>query len=119
VTPKVLVVEDDPVVRDAVVELLALEGFATEQAANGCEALRLLKRERDRPDLILLDLMMPVMNGWAFREAQLADPELAPIPVVVMSAQDSSTIQAHAKLQKPFEIDQLLQAISTAPTAHA
>ncbi|WP_242343820.1 response regulator [Anaeromyxobacter terrae] len=116
-TAKVLVVEDDPDLRESVVELLALEGFSTEQAENGCAALRLLRREPAVPDLILLDLMMPVMNGWNFREAQLADPALAPIPVVVMSAQDCGDVEAHAKLQKPFEVADLLRAISQASPA--
>lgn len=112
-TAKVLVVEDDPGLRETMVELLALEGFATEQAENGSAALRILQRERVRPDLILLDLTMPVMNGWTFREAQLADPELASIPVVVMSAQDHGGIEAHAKLRKPFDVDDVLRAISS------
>lgn len=108
---KVLVVEDEPDVREIMTELLEAEGYATEQAADGRKALALLRTEAEHPDLILLDLTMPVMSGWQFRAEQLADPELAPIPVVVMSAVDATGVDAFAKLQKPFELDVLVRTV--------
>ncbi len=108
----VLVVEDDALIRDAVVELLAFEGVEAVAAGNGAEALAQLRRREVAPALILLDLMMPVMNGWQFRAAQLADPDLAAIPVVVMSASDPDGLQADAVLEKPFEASVLLDAVA-------
>ncbi len=108
----VLVVEDDDFIRDAVVELLAFEGVEAVAVGDGAEALLRLRRREVLPALILLDLMMPVMNGWQFRAAQLADPELASIPVVVMSASDPEGVQADAVLAKPFEARVLLDAVA-------
>jgi CheY-like chemotaxis protein len=72
----------------------------------------------DNPALILLDLMMPVMNGWQFRAEQLKDPALAEIPVVIMSASDEDDILADGQVEKPFDIDMLLDVVSrcTRPT---
>ena len=80
----VLVVEDDKDVREMLDLLLTTSGYETMTAENGAIALQKM-RER-RPCVVLLDLMMPVMNGWRFREQQLADPTLAPVPVVCVSA---------------------------------
>ncbi|HZZ83700.1 MAG TPA: response regulator [Anaeromyxobacteraceae bacterium] len=110
-TGKVLVVEDDVAVRQAVAEVLESEGFVAEQAGDGASALALLQAPEARPDVILLDLMMPVMNGWQFRTAQLQDPDLAEIPVVVMSAMDASGVQADASILKPFDVDQLVATV--------
>jgi CheY-like chemotaxis protein len=108
----VMVVEDDALIREMVMQVLALEGFTTVGASNGAEALKHLKQARVAPSLILLDLMMPVMNGWQFRARQLEDPALAGIPVIVMSASDERDLPADAHVGKPFEIDELLEAIS-------
>jgi CheY-like chemotaxis protein len=108
----VMVVEDDALIREIVVQILACEGFATIVARNGAEALRRLREEHVHPALILLDLMMPVMNGQQFRAEQLKDPALAGIPVVVMSASDEGDVSAEAHIGKPFEIDVLLDAVS-------
>jgi CheY-like chemotaxis protein len=107
----VLVVEDDVVIRDLVVQVLGSEGFEAVPAGNGAEALRRL-RGSVHPAVILLDLMMPVMNGWQFRAEQLRDPALADIPVVVMSAADDGGIPADGHVHKPFEIDALLDAVA-------
>jgi CheY-like chemotaxis protein len=111
----ILVVEDDCDVRDALIELLEYRGYLVVGAANGREALDRL-RSSTRPALILLDLMMPVMDGWQFRAEQLRDPSLAPIPVVVISAdgnvpQKAAAIGVASYLQKPVEADALLSAI--------
>ncbi len=75
-----LVVEDDADIRDALDGLLSMEGFRVTGCSNGREALDWLHAS-PKPDLILLDLMMPIMDGWQFRVAQKEDPELATIPV--------------------------------------
>lgn len=85
--PPVLVVEDDREQRETLCAMLDLEGFHHAEAANGRQALDYLK-EFPAPCLVLLDLEMPVLNGWDFRAIQLADERLAGIPVVVVTAND-------------------------------
>jgi len=118
----VLIVEDDREIRHTLRDLLREEGYQVEEAANGREALALLKRFRlagERlPCMILLDLMMPVMDGWQFREAQVQDPELTGIPVVVLSAdgnarQKALAMQAGAGLSKPVRLETLLSTVAT------
>lgn len=82
---RVLVVEDDREQRETLCEMLDLEGFGHAEAANGREALDYLDQSR-LPCVVLLDLDMPVMNGWVFRAQQLADERLSSIPVVVVTA---------------------------------
>jgi CheY-like chemotaxis protein len=111
----VLIVEDDAATRDALSIILEDEGFRVTTAANGREAIDLLQGSY-RPNVILLDLMMPVMDGWQFRAAQKQLPAAESIPVVVLSAdgnirQKASAIGAANYLQKPVEIDDLLQAL--------
>jgi CheY-like chemotaxis protein len=83
--PRLLLVEDDEAIRQSLGEALQDNGFEVATAGNGCEALGLL-RSTPRPAAILLDLMMPVMDGWDFRQEQLADSELRDVPVVVVTA---------------------------------
>ena len=83
---KLLLVEDNPDVRDLTKELLELEDYEVYCAANGQEALDFLKKDPTLIDLILLDLMMPVMDGYQFRREQLEDPRIVAIPVIVLSA---------------------------------
>src|SRR5262245_27261653 len=109
----VLIVEDDADLRDMMAQLLALEGYQTVAVGNGREALEYL-RSAGPPDLILLDLMMPVMDGWEFRRRQTADPALASVPVVILSALDpnrASDVPAAAFLKKPLDFDRLLQLV--------
>jgi len=82
----ILIVEDDGDVRAALSELLEAEGFSVEGVPDGREALTRLRTAAVRPAVILLDLMMPGMDGWDFRSEQLRDPKLASVPVVVVSA---------------------------------
>ena len=84
-THTVLVIEDDTDVRNALAELLSTEGYAVSLTADGGEALDKL-RAGLRPSVILLDLMMPNVDGWDFRRAQLDDPTLAAIPVILLTA---------------------------------
>jgi len=106
---RVLIIEDHHDLREALVEILVLEGYEVSAAADGEQALG--EARLRRPDLILLDLMMPVMNGWQFRAEQAKDPDLAPIPVVVMSAFDTEEIEAAALLPKPFQMDDMLDTV--------
>ena len=115
----VMVVEDDAAIREVVVEILAYEGFEPVEARNGLEALARLRRDGVAPALILLDLMMPVMNGWQFRIEQLRDPSLARIPVVLMSASEPEGLVADGHVVKPFDIPALLAAIARAMASRA
>lgn len=94
-------------------QLLALEGYQTATVANGREALDYLQHGR-HPNLILLDLMMPVMDGWEFRRQQQADPSMATVPVVILSALDpnrTADVTAAAFLKKPLDFDRLLALV--------
>jgi CheY-like chemotaxis protein len=111
----VLIVEDDEDLREMMAQLLTLEGYQTTTVANGREALEYL-HDAEKPHLILLDLMMPVMDGWEFRRQQQADPALAPVPVIVLSALDqarASNLEAEAFLKKPLDFDRLLSLVRT------
>lgn len=109
----ILVVEDDADLRESLCEVLADAGYRTAGASHGAAAMALL-RGGLRPDLILLDLMMPIMSGWEFREAQLADCELASIPVMVMTASrhlDEEPAGITGIMYKPLRLDALLDEI--------
>lgn len=109
----VLVVEDDPDIRATLCEALEDHGYSPVGAGNGVEALDYLRSEGERPCLILLDLMMPVMDGQAFRTEQRADTALADIPVVVISAYRDVEKQAAELatdyLSKPVRLEVLLE----------
>ena len=114
--PRVLIIEDDRDTREMLGRFLELEGFEVRTAANGQIALDAL-REGDPGDcVILLDLMMPVMDGWQFRQHQARDPELAAIPVIVITAAGPRDavppIQADAWLSKPVDLERLVQTIA-------
>jgi signal transduction histidine kinase len=114
VPPRILLVEDDIAIRDALQGILEDEGYAVATAENGHQALHQLHAHA-APDLIVLDLRMPVMDGWQFRAAQKSEPALAAIPVLAISADGSAkaaAIDAQAYLRKPLSTDALLGAIS-------
>jgi CheY-like chemotaxis protein len=112
--PSVMIVEDDPDTREMLERFLQLEGFEVSTAANGQLALQSLHAD-SALCVILLDLMMPVMNGWQFRHEQARDPKLSKIPVVVVTAagprDDIPGIDADAWLSKPVDLDRLLATI--------
>jgi CheY-like chemotaxis protein len=110
----ILVVEDDPDIRSGVAEVLREEGYEVATAAHGLEALEWL-RTGNSASLILLDLMMPVMDGWEFRSEQLRDPQAARIPVVVLSGagdvgQHAASLGADGYLVKPLSLEALFGA---------
>ena len=110
----ILIVDDDNDVRSALAELLEEEGFAVEGAPNGRAALARLRDGAAHPAVILLDLMMPGMDGWDFRSEQMRDPELARVPVVIVSASGFSPesirlqFRPAAYVPKPIERAALL-----------
>jgi CheY-like chemotaxis protein len=112
--PTVLIVEDDPDTREMLTSFLQLEGFQTETASNGREALDRLTGGVDAA-VIVLDLMMPVMDGWQFRRRQVEDARLAKIPTIVVSAAGRdrmAQISADAYLAKPIDMDELLSRVT-------
>ena len=111
----VLLVEDDPDIRSTIVDVLELEGYRVVTARNGQDALEQL-RALQPPCLILLDLMMPGMNGWEFRQEQVRSEELASIPVVILSGdgsieQKAASLQVAGHLRKPVQLETLLETI--------
>lgn len=113
---RVLIVDDDEGVRTTVADLLTYEGFVVETACDGAEGLERLQR-RPWPDAIVLDLMMPIVDGWEFRERQLAS-EAARVPTIIFSASRSSLprprsdLEGCAFLSKPFDITLLLDVVT-------
>jgi len=116
----VLIVEDDPDTREMVRQLLAMHGFYALAAADGLEALHLLRAVRhrapDAPCLVLLDLAMPRLSGKEFRRSQLGDPTVASVPIAVMSGasdlqQRAEAMGAVATLAKPLDINALIEVV--------
>jgi CheY-like chemotaxis protein len=110
---RVLIVDDEPDIRATVAEMLEIEGYSTEEAANGADALAAI--ERRQPDLILLDMRMPVLDGWGFA-AEMNRRDMT-IPIVVMTAARdaarwASEIAATASLSKPFGFDDLIRTVN-------
>lgn len=110
----ILLVEDDAGIRESIAECLVYEGYAVAPASNGDEALGWLRRNR-RPDLIVLDLVMPVMNGSQFLEHVRADAGWKDIPVVLMTAAMPAAgvplPRVDGYLPKPFELTDLLAVV--------
>ena len=112
----ILVVDDEEMIRDSLVEFLAESGYQAVGAIHGGDALEKLKSLRPLPCVILLDLMMPVVDGPAFRERQLSDPQLSSIPVIVLSAYRSvakraAELKIEDHLDKPLKLSTLLGLI--------
>lgn len=105
---QILIVEDNVDLRMLYEQAMSSEGYETISAGNGREALDLL-RSGTRPCVILLDLMMPVMDGWQFLKEREADPALSSIPVVVCSASKENVPDSVRFLRKPVDLDVLLQ----------
>lgn len=112
--PYVMIVEDDFAIREALTQILEDYGYLIASASNGQEALDYL-RANALPQLILLDLMMPVMNGYQFRDVQQQDTRLASVPVIILSADNDAevadTIEADGFLRKPVRLMTLVEVV--------
>jgi CheY-like chemotaxis protein len=116
---RILIVEDESDIRELMQELLELEGYSVEAACNGQDALDRLHgcADPELPHLILLDVMMPVKDGFAFRVEQELDPRLARIPVVLLSAdahveEKKMRMGARAALRKPIDFDRFFEVLA-------
>jgi CheY-like chemotaxis protein len=114
--PTVLVIDDDEDIRTTIRDVLEDQGFAVACAANGREALDMLLRDDSKPALILLDLTMPEMDGWTFRQEQQKVPRLAQIPVVLFSghhdaSQAVQSLHAAALMTKPLRLEGLVTLV--------
>jgi CheY-like chemotaxis protein len=117
---RVLVVDDEPDMREALSDALSRNGWEVEAARDGADALRKL-RSGPRPSVILLDIMMPVMDGWQFRSVQRGDPDLWDIPVVVLSANElmrgaAIDMGIDGFLKKPVKTERLLEELERCST---
>ena len=120
--PTILVVDDDEHIRELVCEALDFEGYEARAAGDGRAALDVLAQWR--PDLILLDLNMPRMDGWMFCARQRETPEIADIPIALMSAAHNLRArplpcEPAVILEKPFDLDHLLQSVADVLTERA
>jgi two-component system, chemotaxis family, chemotaxis protein CheY len=115
--PLVMVVDDDTDLRQAVADVLEAKGYRVETAENGAAALELLNDSDELPRVILLDMMMPVMDGWAFCAEKSRLPRIAGVPVIVFSAHADShqvarDLHAVASLTKPLRAQQLVDMVA-------
>lgn len=112
----VMVIDDDADIRTAIQDLLDGQGFATVGAADGQAALNLLGDSRNRPALILLDLMMPILDGWTFCKIRQGIATLMEIPVITISAASTTEtrepLRVDGSLQKPFDADTLIELVT-------
>ena len=111
----VLIVDDDSLTRESLAYLLEAAGYEVACAADGLDALNYLRRS-PRPNLILVDLMMPKMNGWVFRMQQQMDPKLADIPTVIVSgkadaASAATYLDAAGHIEKPMDAERLFHLL--------
>lgn len=111
----ILLIEDDIDISEAVETILKEEGYQIKCAFNGKEALEYLKNTEKTPSLILLDIMMPYMNGYEFREVQLSDPRIKNIPTIILSAagkhEETANLSFHETLKKPLDLETLLDVV--------
>jgi CheY-like chemotaxis protein len=108
---QILIVEDEQPIREMMKTLLEIEGYSISTACNGRDGIERLRE--NPPSLVLLDMMMPVMNGWDFLDALRSDPATASIPVVIVSAYSeiAKSVRPKAFVPKPVQLDTLLRAI--------
>lgn len=113
---KILIVEDDTSIRELLTDILEDEGYAVSASANGQEGLSALAVSI--PDLIIMDVMMPVMDGYAFRNELIKNSSFSLIPILVMSAQAQGAEKLHSHglcnfINKPLELTHLLRTVSS------
>lgn len=108
-----LIIDDDESIRETLQQVLEIEGFDVLAAAEGKTGLEVLKLNKEKIGVVLLDLMMPEMNGWQFLEVQQNDPEISAIPVIVITAfpNESGSIRPSAILKKPLDPESLIERI--------
>lgn len=115
--PYVLLIDDDVDISEAIKAILIDEGYQISCVYNGKEALEFLDKANSNPSLILLDIMMPKMNGYEFRKEQLKDNKINKIPTVVFSAagkfDDEESYQFTETIKKPLDLERLLKLVST------
>lgn len=113
--PYILLIDDNKSIRDCLIWVFDEEGYSVITASNGKDALELLEKNPFLPDFILLDLMMPIMNGWQFRDQQQLNPRFKNIPTIILSAKINIAEQTFYPneylLPKPFDIEDLLVLI--------
>lgn len=115
--PRVLIVEDEKEIREPLVEMLEESGYNASAAANGEEALALLRaRGAELPAVIIVDLMMPVMNGWELLHELARDPELRRLPIIIMTGSGCAVELPRAEapvttLRKPVTCAQLIRVL--------
>lgn len=110
----ILIIEDDESIREILKMALELEGYTPMTATHGQEALEYLREQKVEPCLILLDLMMPIMDGWSFVESVQKDEGLARIPIVIMTAfieQAAQIKKARGLIRKPIDLDVLIKTV--------
>ena len=109
----ILIVEDEDSIRQTLCDVFELKGFAVYSASNGEEGITELRKMPKKPCVVLLDLMMPVKNGWNFLDVQRNDPALSDIPVIICSAYEESAKSIHcdAYVAKPLQLATLFAAI--------
>ncbi|MBL8956871.1 MAG: response regulator [Myxococcaceae bacterium] len=108
---QVLIVDDDPDVRDALSDVLEHEGYSTVRASNGQEALDLLAVKEQRPDAVILDMVMPIVGGAQVYETMQREPELKKIPVIVSTSTPMHAPEGAVVIPKPLSIDRLLETV--------
>jgi CheY-like chemotaxis protein len=111
----IMIIEDEEAIRESLRVALELAGFETVTAANGLEAIRWLKDHEAKPNLILLDLMMPVMDGWEFDQALSKTPGTDKIPVIVVTAcsgEIESILHSKKTIHKPVDLEELLESVN-------
>jgi CheY-like chemotaxis protein len=115
----IVIVDDDADTREAIRTLLEDQGYRTAEASDGHEALAMVQQPRFKAALLLLDLMMPTMDGWQLRARLRADPDLAAIPIVIMTAHSAmlrALVNAEPQtpvMRKPLDFDRLLEIVAT------
>lgn len=116
-TSRILVVEDDRDIRDSLHEALEYRGYVVSDAVDGMDAIQQIRSATELPDLIVLDLMMPRMNGVQFREEMVKEERLKSVPVLVISADANAQTKAAAMgvdgyLPKPIKLRELFELVS-------
>jgi CheY-like chemotaxis protein len=111
---RVLVVDDEPTLREIVAESLRDAGYRVDTAAHGAQALELMRRRR--PHAVVLDLMMPRLDGTGFIKLMRRNPRLASVPIVLVTAaygaaEAAERLGVHACITKPFELERLIEAV--------